>query len=1172
MVGRVTVTKTLIVFWIFIASVSGVSAQSVGDFRTHQSGNWSDVNSWEKWNGSTWVNPASNFPTASDGIITVQNGDSLLLDTTISIDQAQILSGGILVVGVGETLTVADGADSVDLVVGGELNNFGSLVATGRISVENGGLYVHSTPSGAGSLPLITWRTGSTCRIDSSSGSNPSNINAESFYNFIWNASNQGANGGPNFNDGAVIAGDLTVSNSKGLQFRLTNLTGGQTKNIYIHGNVNVNGSNALLTSTGSGADTLAKAVINVDGNVIVTAGQLSLNNSGSAYAEWKIKGNLSVTGGTLQSGASGWYGRRTLNFSGGGAQTFTVTPPGTIGTAPTLFTVTNGTALQLNSPLTLMANGALSLESLGTIVTTSTDLLTIPASATLLGGSDSSYVNGPLAIVVTATSATETFPIGKGSIYRPVTLTLNHDASTATTYSVEMFNASPPALTLPATLSSVSSVRYYRIIKGSGANLSPTLGGTIQLTYGPDDLVTDSSVVRIAEDSSAASWINLGGSGTRSGTGTITSNAFYSLTTNDFALATVNANVSASLATLTTTAVTKISTTIATTGGNITNDGGAAVSDRGVCWNTVGMPTISDMKLGAGAGSGVFKNSLTGLTPGTTYHLRSYATNSAGTAYGNEEIFSTLTSIVPPTVITTAISNIQVTTAISGGTVTDWGGDSVTARGVCWSTTGSPTTAQSHSLDGSDIGSYASGLAPLAGNTTYYVRAYAVNSAGVGYGNELSFTTQTPQPDTTVVVAKDGSGDYTTVQAAFRAVPSNYTGHWKIFVKNGTYYEKDTLASGKINVILEGESRDSTIVTYDDYADKYGGNNSGNPGTSGSFTIAIDGSDFMARNITFQNTYSPQPGINGTQAVALRVQGDRHQYINCRILGYQDTYYTWGGSGTGRLYLKDCFIEGSVDFIFGRDIAVFDSCTIHVIKNGGTITAASTDGTSQYGYVFRNCTILADSVGYDGVVNSGFYFGRPWQASPRTVFLHCYVPANLNPAGWLAWNVAPALYGEYNSYGPGSATSGRVAWSSQLSSDDASGYTLTNIFSKNSAASSLILYDWMPSEGESSDVVPLPVEPVIVAAPKEFTLSKNFPNPFNPTTTIEFTVRESGHATLKVYNVVGQEVAELFNGEAEPGVSYREKFDASRCASGVYFCVLRMGSQRLVQKMSLLK
>ena len=509
--------KTLLRFLIAttLAFAANAFCQNAGDFQTHQSGNWSDVNSWEKWNGSTWVNPASNFPTSADGAISILSGHTLTIDTTIAVDQVNINGGGIVIVGIGDTLTVANGADSVDMVVNGTLNNFGTLTVTGRISFENGGLYVHSTPAGAGSLPTITWRTGSTCRIDSSSGANPSNINLQNFYNFTWNAAKQGANGGPNFNDGTIIAGNLTVSSSDSLQFRITNLSGGQTKNIYIRGNVSVNGSTALLTSTGSGADTLAKAIINVDGNISTTAGQLSLDNSSSAYSEWRVKGNLSVTGGTLQSGASGWYGRRTLSFVGGGTQTFTVTTPGTIGTAPTIFKVSGGTTVQMNSPLTLMAGGALSLQSSGTIVTTSTNLMTIPTSGSLLGGSDSSFVNGPLAIVVAATSSTKTFPIGKGASYRPITLVLNHDATTATTYTAEMFNASPTVRTLPATLSSVSSVRYYHIVKGSGANLSPTLGGTIQIAYRADDLISDSSVVRVAEDSVGTYWMNLGGSGT---------------------------------------------------------------------------------------------------------------------------------------------------------------------------------------------------------------------------------------------------------------------------------------------------------------------------------------------------------------------------------------------------------------------------------------------------------------------------------------------------------------------------------------------------------------------------------------------------------------------------------------------------------------------------------
>jgi len=146
---------------------------------------------------------------------------------------------------------------------------------------------------------------------------------------------------------------------------------------------------------------------------------------------------------------------------------------------------------------------------------------------------------------------------------------------------------------------------------------------------------------------------------------------------------------------------------------------------------------------------------------------------------------------------------------------------------------------------------------------------------------------------------------------------------------------------------------------------------------------------------------------------------------------------------------MKNCFIEGSVDFIFGRDLVVFDSCTIHEIRNSGTLTAANTDQTSLYGYVFRNCTILADSIGYDSNPITTFYLGRPWQSSPRTVFVHCYEPATLDSTGWLAWNVTPALYAENRCYGPGSNSSSRVKWSSQLSDSAADSYTLKNIFSK---------------------------------------------------------------------------------------------------------------------------
>jgi pectin methylesterase-like acyl-CoA thioesterase len=504
----------------------------------------------------------------------------------------------------------------------------------------------------------------------------------------------------------------------------------------------------------------------------------------------------------------------------------------------------------------------------------------------------------------------------------------------------------------------------------------------------------------------------------------------------------------------VTTMPVTYISTTFATGGGNIVTDGGAPVTARGMVWNESGSPTTDDYKTEAGMGSGSFSSQITGLTPGTLYYVRAYATNLAGTSYGQERQFTSLSAIVIPTVTTKAVSNILVKTAESGGEVTDWGGDTVKVRGLCWNTTGSPTIADNFTVDGAGIGSYNSTMTQLSETSTYYFRAYATNSAGTGYGNGLSFATQAAAPDVTKVVAKDGSGDYTTVQAAFDAVPDLYTGNYTIYVKPGVYYEKLLLGNNKVNVILRGEHPDSVILTYDDYAGIAGS-------TSGSYSVSIEPNDFTAYNVTFRNTVISDGSVANQQAVALRTNGDRQSYYNCKILGTQDTYYAYGGGGTDRIYMKNCLIEGSVDFIFGRDIVVFDSCEIRINRNGGTLTAAATEMDSKFGFVFRDCKITTTGIGFNGITISSFVLGRPWQQAPRTVFIRCIEPSSLSASGWSTWNVTPALYAEYECFGPGSGTSGRISISRQLSSEEAKDYSLRNIFARTS--NPLFGYDWVP-------------------------------------------------------------------------------------------------------------
>lgn len=198
--------------------------------------------------------------------------------------------------------------------------------------------------------------------------------------------------------------------------------------------------------------------------------------------------------------------------------------------------------------------------------------------------------------------------------------------------------------------------------------------------------------------------------------------------------------------ATITTTAATSLTSNSAISGGNITSDGGSPVTGRGVCWSTTQYPTIADNHTSDGSGVGIFSSSITGLSPGTTYYIRAYGTNGTGTSYGNQVIFTTITTF--PIINTTAIIDITPETAISGGNITSDGGSPVTARGVCWSTSQNPTITDMKSTDGSGTGTFTSNVTGLLSSTTYYLRAYATNSVGTGYGNTESFTTIQPSTD----------------------------------------------------------------------------------------------------------------------------------------------------------------------------------------------------------------------------------------------------------------------------------------------------------------------------------------------------------------------------------------------------------------------------------------
>jgi pectinesterase len=285
-------------------------------------------------------------------------------------------------------------------------------------------------------------------------------------------------------------------------------------------------------------------------------------------------------------------------------------------------------------------------------------------------------------------------------------------------------------------------------------------------------------------------------------------------------------------------------------------------------------------------------------------------------------------------------------------------------------------------------------------------------------------------------IVAKDGSGNYKTVQEAIDAVPNMRKKETRIFIKNGVYKEKLVLPESKTMVTFIGESADKTILTFDDFATRKNifGEEIGTSGTAGFY---IYGTNFSAENICFQNTAGPVG-----QAVAVLVAGDRVRFKNCRFLGFQDTLYTFGRES--RQYYNNCYIEGTVDFIFGASTAVFDSCTIFC-KRKGFVTAASTPENKKYGYVFLHCNITGEAA------ENSYSLGRPWRPYAKTVFLYCRLGKMIAPEGWNNWeseiNEKTAYYAEYKNEGEGSAITKRVPWSHQLRDEEAEFYTIETIF-----------------------------------------------------------------------------------------------------------------------------
>lgn len=289
------------------------------------------------------------------------------------------------------------------------------------------------------------------------------------------------------------------------------------------------------------------------------------------------------------------------------------------------------------------------------------------------------------------------------------------------------------------------------------------------------------------------------------------------------------------------------------------------------------------------------------------------------------------------------------------------------------------------------------------------------------------------------VVVALDGSGDYKSIQEAINNTKAFPYERITISLKNGIYKEKIKIHEWNTNLTLVGESKENTIITHDDYFNKIGlGRNS----TFYTYTVLVEANDIILKNLTIENS-SGEVG----QAVALSVFSDRVVVIDCNILGHQDTLYA---SGIGKQYYKNCYIEGTTDFIFGSATAFFENCEIHS-KKDSYITAASTPKEAVFGYVFSNCKLTASNE------TTKVYLGRPWRIYAKTVFINCTLGSHILQEGWHNWSKPEAektsYYAEFANKGEGANTSGRVAWSHQLSKKEAKKYSLKNVLgnTKNS-------------------------------------------------------------------------------------------------------------------------
>lgn len=289
------------------------------------------------------------------------------------------------------------------------------------------------------------------------------------------------------------------------------------------------------------------------------------------------------------------------------------------------------------------------------------------------------------------------------------------------------------------------------------------------------------------------------------------------------------------------------------------------------------------------------------------------------------------------------------------------------------------------------------------------------------------TFTSCTQQKETNdyqAIVAQDGSGDYVTVQAAINAAPDSCQEPWRIWVKNGSYEEQVIVPQSKSYIHLIGQDKNETVIHMrlnvggkpqkpEDDKTGFWECSIHNPDSKvydyEAAVVNVKGDYFYSENISFVNDYGVK-AQNGPQALAMKIQGDCAAFYNCIFRSFQDTWMT-SKKDEHRLYVKNCFIEGAVDYFYGGGNALLENCILYNVRDASIIVAPC-QTSPRFGYVFLNCTVDGNAEAAKGNV----MLGRPWHNSPRAVFLHTTMRIPIAKEGWTNMGTVPTLFAEYNS------------------------------------------------------------------------------------------------------------------------------------------------------------